>query len=44
MLVVPVVPKGQARIRVQVSASHSREQLDRTLTAFKDVGKELGVI
>ena len=37
----PVVPKDQARIRVQLSAAHSREQLDYTLTAFKEVGKEL---
>lgn len=40
----PVVPKGQARIRTQMSAAHSREDLDRAIRAFADVGKELGVI
>ena len=40
----PVVPKGQARIRVQISAGHNREQLDKCITAFVKVGKELGVI
>ncbi len=40
----PVVPKGQARIRVQISAGHEREHLDRAIAAFKKVGKELGVI
>ena len=40
----PVVPKGQARIRVQVSAGHTREQLERCVSAFIDVGKELGVL
>ncbi|UCF67209.1 MAG: glycine C-acetyltransferase [Acidobacteriota bacterium] len=40
----PVVPKGQARIRVQVSAAHTREQLDRAVDAFTKVGKKLGVI
>src|SRR5690242_286530 len=40
----PVVPKGQARIRVQVSAAHSTADLDRALTAFAAVGKELGVV
>ena len=40
----PVVPKGEARIRVQVSASHSRIDLDRCVDAFIKVGKELGVI
>ena len=40
----PVVPKGQARVRVQISAAHSREQIDRALDAFADVGAELGVI
>ncbi len=40
----PVVPKGQARIRVQISAAHTREHLDRAIDAFKKVGKELGVI
>ncbi len=40
----PVVPKGQARIRVQLSAGHDREQLDRAIAAFIKVGKKLGVI
>jgi glycine C-acetyltransferase len=40
----PVVPQGQARIRIQVSAAHTPEQLDRAARAFTDVGKELGVI
>ena len=40
----PVVPKGQARIRVQISAGHSFEQIDRAIAAFTEVGKELGVI
>jgi len=40
----PVVPKGQARIRTQMSAALTREQLDRALDAFTAVGKELGVI
>ena len=40
----PVVPRGEARIRVQVSAAHSREQLDRALSVFEEVGKELGAI
>jgi glycine C-acetyltransferase len=40
----PVVAKGQARIRVQISAAHTREQLDTTIAAFKKVGKQLGVI
>ena len=40
----PVVPKGQARIRVQMSAAHTREQLDAAITAFIKVGKELGVL
>lgn len=40
----PVVPKGQARIRVQVSAGHTVEQLDRCIAAFVEVGKELGVL
>ena len=40
----PVVPKGQARIRVQMSAAHSREQLERAVTAFIKIGKELKVI
>ncbi|MBR7170225.1 MAG: glycine C-acetyltransferase [Alistipes sp.] len=40
----PVVPKGQARIRVQVSAGHTTEQLDRCVAAFVKVGKELNVL
>ena len=40
----PVVPKGQARIRVQVSAGHSREHLDKCVDAFVKVGKELNVL
>lgn len=40
----PVVPKGQARIRTQMSAAHSREQLDKAIAAFIEVGQELGVI
>lgn len=40
----PVVPKGQARIRVQLSAGHEQEHLDRAISAFTKVGKELGVI
>lgn len=40
----PVVPKGQARIRVQISAQHTRDQLEVALNAFAQVGQELGVI
>lgn len=40
----PVVPKGKARIRVQISAAHTREHLDRAIAAFTKVGKEMGVI
>ena len=40
----PVVPKGEARIRVQISAAHEREHLDKCVAAFTKVGKELGVI
>ncbi|GAA5192855.1 glycine C-acetyltransferase [Ferrimonas gelatinilytica] len=40
----PVVPKGQARIRTQMSAAHSREQLDHAIAAFTRIGKELGII
>lgn len=39
----PVVPRGEARIRVQLSAAHTTEQLDRALEAFAEVGRELGV-
>lgn len=40
----PVVPKEKARIRVQLSAAHTKEHLDKAISAFKAVGKELGVI
>jgi glycine C-acetyltransferase len=40
----PVVPQGKARIRVQLSASHTREHLDKAIGAFTEVGKELGVL
>jgi len=40
----PVVPKGQARIRTQMSAAHTREHLDQAISAFEKVGKTLGVI
>ena len=40
----PVVPQGQARIRTQISAAHSKQDLDRALSAFEAVGKELNVI
>jgi len=40
----PVVPQGQARIRTQMSAAHTREHLDRAIAAFTKVGRELGVI
>ena len=40
----PVVPKGQARIRVQISAAHEQSHLDKAINAFTEVGKELGVI
>lgn len=40
----PVVPKGQARIRVQISAAHTREHLDKAIAAFVKVGRNLGVI
>jgi glycine C-acetyltransferase len=40
----PVVAKGQARIRVQLSAAHTKEHLDRAIEAFTKVGRELGVL
>ena len=40
----PVVPKGQARIRVQLSSSHTKEQLQHSIRAFKECGKALNII
>jgi glycine C-acetyltransferase len=40
----PVVPKGQARIRTQMSAAHEPEHIERAVAAFAKVGRELGVI
>ena len=40
----PVVPKGQARIRVQLSAGHTREHLDKAIAAFTKIGKKYQVI
>jgi glycine C-acetyltransferase len=40
----PVVPKGQARIRTQMSAAHSRADVERVIAAFAEAGQELGVI
>ncbi len=40
----PVVPKGEARIRTQISAAHTREHLDKAINAFTEVGKEFGII
>ena len=40
----PVVPRGKARIRVQISAAHTDEDIDRTVAAFTEVGKNLKVI
>ena len=40
----PVVPQGKARIRVQLSAAHEREHLDKALAAFREVGADLGVL
>ena len=40
----PVVPKGKARIRVQLSAAHTEEEIDRAIKAFTDVGKKLKII
>jgi glycine C-acetyltransferase len=42
--VYPVVPKGQARIRVQLSAAHSRTEIDKAVAAFTKVGREMGII
>jgi glycine C-acetyltransferase len=39
-----VVPRGQARVRTQMSAAHTREDLDHAVAAFVKVGKDLGVI
>ena len=40
----PVVPKGQARIRTQMSAAHSSDDIDRAVAAFEKVGKQMGAI
>ena len=40
----PVVPKDKARIRVQLSAAHTKEHLDKAISAFTEVGKSLGVL
>ena len=40
----PVVPKNEARIRVQISASHTKEQLDKALEAFTYIGKKYNII
>lgn len=40
----PVVPKGKARIRVQISAAHTKEQMDKAVKAFEEVGKEMKII
>ncbi|MCJ8318257.1 MAG: glycine C-acetyltransferase [Colwellia sp.] len=40
----PVVPKGQARIRTQISAAHTKEQLDKAISAFTRIGKEMNII
>jgi len=40
----PVVPKGQARIRTQISAAHTKEQLDKAIKAFTQIGKEMNII
>jgi glycine C-acetyltransferase len=42
--VFPVVPRGKARIRVQLSAAHTFDQIDKTVAAFIKVGKNLGLI
>ena len=40
----PVVPRGEARIRVQISAAHEKDHLDRAIEAFTKVGRDLGVL
>jgi glycine C-acetyltransferase len=40
----PVVPKGEARVRCQVSAAHTRDDLDAVVAAFVEVGRELGLV
>jgi glycine C-acetyltransferase len=40
----PVVPKGKARIRVQLSAAHTKEQMDKAVEAFEQVGKQMQII
>ena len=40
----PVVPKGKARIRVQISAAHTKEQMDTTVQVFSEVGREMNII
>ena len=40
----PVVPKGEARIRTQMSAAHTREQLEFAVNAFKNAGRKVGII
>ena len=40
----PVVPKGEARVRCQISAAHTRDQLDQALRAFEKVGKKLKLV
>jgi glycine C-acetyltransferase len=40
----PVVPRGEARIRVQLSAGHTREQLDTALSVFEEAGRAVGAI
>jgi len=40
----PVVPQGQARVRCQISAAHTRDDLDRAIAAFKKVGAKLGIV
>ena len=44
IVVYPVVPKDQARIRVQLSAAHEKEHLDKAIRAFEKIGKELKVL